>query len=270
VRRFWPAPGVPDPITHQGFMFLAEMAVLDGPGVAARPRWSLWVCHPEGEDPRRRPPARLSLGVGFEVASRIGHPPDGTDFLESTPQKHGVARSRKARHGLVFAAHARTFPAGQRAGPASGAAPGSSGGPSGVGGERGRGGNGREIETPPEPEGPIDVSRRPYGERGASCQAGDQRSSMRAPVVRREDEVSSLPARGIGQMSWQKGGSMLGTLALLAQEANEGATDTILWIIAAVLVVAGIVAIVRGGVLWGIILIVAGLLVGPGGVSLFD
>jgi hypothetical protein len=71
-------------------------------------------------------------------------------------------------------------------------------------------------------------------------------------------------------MSWQKGGSMLGTLALLAQEANEGATDTILWIIAAVLVVAGIVAIVRGGVLWGIILIVAGLLVGPGGVSLFD
>ncbi|MGH2631677.1 MAG: GPGG-motif small membrane protein [Actinomycetota bacterium] len=43
-----------------------------------------------------------------------------------------------------------------------------------------------------------------------------------------------------------------------------------LWIIAAVLVIAGIVAIVRGGILWGIVLIVAGLLVGPGGVSLFD
>jgi hypothetical protein len=43
-----------------------------------------------------------------------------------------------------------------------------------------------------------------------------------------------------------------------------------LWIIAAVLVVAGIASIIRGGVLWGIILIVAGLLVGPGGVSLFD
>jgi hypothetical protein len=40
--------------------------------------------------------------------------------------------------------------------------------------------------------------------------------------------------------------------------------------IAAVLVIAGIVTIVRGGVLWGIVLIVAGLLVGPGGVSLFD
>ena len=62
---------------------------------------------------------------------------------------------------------------------------------------------------------------------------------------------------------------MLATLALLAQ-ANEGATDTILWVIAAVLVIAGIVSIVRGGVLWGIILIIAGLLVGPGGVSLFD
>jgi hypothetical protein len=61
---------------------------------------------------------------------------------------------------------------------------------------------------------------------------------------------------------------MLTTLAILA--AKEGATDTILWVIAAVLVIAGIVSIVRGGVLWGILLIVAGLLVGPGGVSLFD
>jgi hypothetical protein len=66
-----------------------------------------------------------------------------------------------------------------------------------------------------------------------------------------------------------KGGNMLATLAFLAQ-AKEGGTDTILWIIAAVLVIAGIVTIIRGTVLWGIILIVAGLLVGPGGVSLFD
>jgi hypothetical protein len=66
-----------------------------------------------------------------------------------------------------------------------------------------------------------------------------------------------------------KGGNVLATLAVLAQ-ADEGTTDTILWIIAAVLVIAGIVTIVRGGVLWGIILIVAGLLVGPGGVSVFD
>ena len=44
---------------------------------------------------------------------------------------------------------------------------------------------------------------------------------------------------------------------------------TILWIIAVVLVVAGIVALVRRQMLFGILLIVAGLLVGPGGVSLF-
>jgi len=43
-----------------------------------------------------------------------------------------------------------------------------------------------------------------------------------------------------------------------------------LWIIAAVLVIAGIVALVRASVLVGIALIVIGLLLGPGGVSIFD
>ena len=60
-------------------------------------------------------------------------------------------------------------------------------------------------------------------------------------------------------------------LSLLAQNGGkEGTTDTILWIIAAVLVVIGIVTIIRGGILWGIVLIIAGLLVGPGGVSILD
>jgi hypothetical protein len=43
----------------------------------------------------------------------------------------------------------------------------------------------------------------------------------------------------------------------------------LLWIIAVVLVIAGIVSIFRGSLLWGIVLIVVGLLVGPGGVSIF-
>jgi hypothetical protein len=43
----------------------------------------------------------------------------------------------------------------------------------------------------------------------------------------------------------------------------------ILWILAVVLVVAGIFALFRRQVLWGIVLIVVGLLVGPGGVSIF-
>jgi hypothetical protein len=44
---------------------------------------------------------------------------------------------------------------------------------------------------------------------------------------------------------------------------------TLLWLIAVVLVIAGIVSIFRGQMLWGIVLIVVGLLVGPGGVSIF-
>ena len=44
---------------------------------------------------------------------------------------------------------------------------------------------------------------------------------------------------------------------------------TLLWILAVVLVVAGVVALVRKEFLWGAVLIVLGLLVGPGGVSLF-
>lgn len=43
----------------------------------------------------------------------------------------------------------------------------------------------------------------------------------------------------------------------------------ILWIIAVVLVIAGIVMIVRRQMILGIVLIVVGLLVGPGGVSIF-
>ncbi|HEY3485780.1 MAG TPA: GPGG-motif small membrane protein [Ilumatobacteraceae bacterium] len=45
--------------------------------------------------------------------------------------------------------------------------------------------------------------------------------------------------------------------------------EFILWLIAVVLVIAGIVALFRREVLLGIVLIVVGLLVGPGGVSVF-
>ena len=44
---------------------------------------------------------------------------------------------------------------------------------------------------------------------------------------------------------------------------------TILWIIAAILVISGIVAIARGKLAYGTILIVVGLLVGLGGASIF-
>jgi hypothetical protein len=44
----------------------------------------------------------------------------------------------------------------------------------------------------------------------------------------------------------------------------------ILWLIAVALVVWGIVTAVRGQLLLGIVLIIVGLLVGPGGVSVFN
>jgi hypothetical protein len=43
----------------------------------------------------------------------------------------------------------------------------------------------------------------------------------------------------------------------------------ILWILAVILVVAGILALFRRQLIWGIVLIIVGLLVGPGGVSIF-
>ncbi|MFY9914830.1 MAG: GPGG-motif small membrane protein [Nocardioidaceae bacterium] len=44
--------------------------------------------------------------------------------------------------------------------------------------------------------------------------------------------------------------------------------DFLLWIIAVILVIWGIVTLINGGILLGLVLIVVGLLIGPGGVSL--
>ncbi|HJP65503.1 MAG TPA: GPGG-motif small membrane protein [Actinomycetota bacterium] len=49
----------------------------------------------------------------------------------------------------------------------------------------------------------------------------------------------------------------------------SGGAATILWIVAAILVIWGIVTILRGGVLAGIVLIIVGLIIGPGGYSIF-
>lgn len=58
-------------------------------------------------------------------------------------------------------------------------------------------------------------------------------------------------------------------LAILMQAGNNGGAATLLWILAVILVIAGIVSLVRGAVMAGIVLIIVGLLVGPGGVSIF-
>ena len=56
---------------------------------------------------------------------------------------------------------------------------------------------------------------------------------------------------------------MFGVLAL------TGGAATLLWILAVILVISGIVTLLRGGVVAGVVLIIVGLLIGPGGVSIF-
>jgi hypothetical protein len=45
---------------------------------------------------------------------------------------------------------------------------------------------------------------------------------------------------------------------------------TVLWIIAAILVIVGIVQLLQGQIILGIVLIIAACLVGPGGYSVFQ
>jgi hypothetical protein len=60
-----------------------------------------------------------------------------------------------------------------------------------------------------------------------------------------------------------------GEATMLSLLALTGGAATLLWIIAVILVIAGIVTLIRGGVLAGIVLIIVGLLIGPGGVSIW-
>lgn len=43
----------------------------------------------------------------------------------------------------------------------------------------------------------------------------------------------------------------------------------LLWIIAVILVVWGLITLLSGSILWGVVLIVVGCLIGPGGYSVF-
>lgn len=45
--------------------------------------------------------------------------------------------------------------------------------------------------------------------------------------------------------------------------------DAILWIAAVIIGIFGVIRIIQKDILWGVVLIVVALLIGPGGVSLF-
>ena len=56
----------------------------------------------------------------------------------------------------------------------------------------------------------------------------------------------------------------------MSVNTKEGAVSaTILWILAAILVIVGIVMLLQGSIILGIVLIILGCLVGPGGYSIF-
>jgi hypothetical protein len=52
--------------------------------------------------------------------------------------------------------------------------------------------------------------------------------------------------------------------------SKEYAMGFLLWIIAVILVIAGIVTLLNGSLILGIVLIIVGLAVGPGGWSIFS
>ena len=53
------------------------------------------------------------------------------------------------------------------------------------------------------------------------------------------------------------------------KESTHKGMDIILLVLAAILVISGVLALFRRQLLWGIVLIVVGLIVGPGGVTIF-
>jgi len=71
-----------------------------------------------------------------------------------------------------------------------------------------------------------------------------------------------LPSGGTGYRAWRQGFARTPGLGV-------DVMALVLWILAVILVVSGIFALFRKQILWGIVLIVVGLLVGPGGVSIF-
>ncbi len=87
-----------------------------------------------------------------------------------------------------------------------------------------------------------------------------RRAPGRRRVRRLDPALTGTETRGTGVQTLRRGDS-----------AAKGGKPVLflLWILAVILVVAGIVQLFRGQILFGIVLIIVGLLVGPGGVSIF-
>ncbi len=56
----------------------------------------------------------------------------------------------------------------------------------------------------------------------------------------------------------------------MVDKVSTNMNATALWVIAAIIAVIGIIVLISGSALWGIILLVAAAVVGPGGYSIFQ
>lgn len=79
-------------------------------------------------------------------------------------------------------------------------------------------------------------------------------------------------ADATARMRWRTAGYDVSEVRYPADPWTKKELDMalLLWIIAVILVIAGIVSLVRGEMLWGAVLIIVGLAVGPGGYSIFN
>jgi hypothetical protein len=108
----------------------------------------------------------------------------------------------------------------------------------------------------PEPAATREFVRHLYYESPTSCSAPRHVAFIARPEW---EFLTCTRTRCVGSIT------PLGTRGPERRELVE----FLLWLIAVILVIAGIVALVRGAIAYGLVLIIVGLLVGPGGVSLF-
>jgi hypothetical protein len=143
---------------------------------------------------------------------------------------------------------------------------------------RNRAANARQRRAAPAPpvRPPADRAAQPWNRVSAD------REPVRRPARRPPDPGPGTPATTPAGRRDVKTGVLAwffvvlagvgGALAVwgLVSVVPEQALAPALWIGAVILVVAGVTSIVRGQLLWGVTLIVAGLCIGPGGVSIFS
>ena len=55
----------------------------------------------------------------------------------------------------------------------------------------------------------------------------------------------------------------------MVDKIDTNLSGTALWVIAAIVAVIGIIVLISGSAVWGIVLLIAAALIGPGGYTLF-